>query len=85
MKEQPLETQGSTDQQSVGQRPIHVTYEPPGPIPQFRPRPKLRQAQAAVNTENKRRVYPSPTARRVQNISREVPTDAETGNAKKSN
>lgn len=41
MKEQTPETTEHVIQDSIGQRPIHATYEPPGPLPQFRPRPKL--------------------------------------------
>lgn len=41
MKEQLIETKDHVIGHSIGQRPIHITYEPPGPLPQFRPRPKL--------------------------------------------
>lgn len=45
MKEQPIETKEHVIGHSIGQRPIHTTYEPPGPLPQFRARPKLSPAQ----------------------------------------
>ena len=41
MKEQPVEDREHVIGQSIAQRPIHTTYEPPGPLPQFRARPKL--------------------------------------------
>ena len=47
MKEQPIETRENGIEHSVGQRPIHATYEPPGPLPEFRARPKLSQVQPA--------------------------------------
>ena len=48
MKEQPVEVGRSAVDYSIGQRPIHDTYEPPNPIPQFRPRPKIHQAQPPI-------------------------------------
>ena len=48
MKEQHVEVGRSAVDYSVGQRPIHDTYEPPNPIPQFRQRPKLHQAQPPI-------------------------------------
>ena len=44
MKEQPIETREHMIGHSIGQRPIHTSYEPPGPLPQFRPRPKISPA-----------------------------------------
>lgn len=44
MKEQPVENREHVIGHSISQRPIHATYEPPGPVPQFRPRPKLSPA-----------------------------------------
>ena len=41
MKEQPIETREHVIGHSIGQRPIHTSYEPPAPLPQFRPRPKV--------------------------------------------
>ena len=32
MKEQPIETKEYVIGHSIGQRPIHTTYEPPGPV-----------------------------------------------------
>lgn len=54
MKEQPLDTQAAVQEHPVAQRPIHASYEPPNPVPQFRPRPKLRQAPVST-----RRLYPT--------------------------
>ncbi len=48
MKEQPLGIGRSAVDYAVGQRPVHDTYEPPNPIPQFRPRPKVHQAQPPI-------------------------------------
>lgn len=48
MKEQHVEVGRSAVDYSIGQRPIHDTYEPPNPIPQFRQRPKLHQAQPPI-------------------------------------
>ncbi len=54
MKEQQTEIQSEVIEQSVGQRPIHVSYEPPEPLPQFRRRPKLRHTSVST----RRRLYP---------------------------
>ena len=37
MKEQPVESREYVLGHSIGQRPIHTIYEPPEPLPQFRP------------------------------------------------
>ena len=81
MKEQPIETREHVIGHSIGQRPIHTTYEPPGPLPQFRTRPKLGQAQPAP----KKRAPASATAAKLaQNTSIEVPADSKASNAQKS-
>ena len=80
MKEQPIETRDNGIEHSVGQRPIHTTYEPPGPLPQFRARPKLSQAQPAT----KKQAAPSTTVKPAQNVSPEV-TAASGGAAPKKN
>ena len=64
MKEQVTEGRGQDIQESIGQRPIHTTYEPPGPLPQFRPRPKL--SRAPVQPEPPRRPPVSATIRKRQ-------------------
>ncbi|MDD9973736.1 MAG: hypothetical protein OXU27_09055 [Candidatus Poribacteria bacterium] len=80
MKEQPIETREHVIGHSIGQRPIHTTYEPPGPLPQFRTRPKLGQPQPAP----KKRAPASATVKLAQNTSIEVPAKSETADAKKS-
>ena len=72
MKEQPIETRENGIEHSVGQRPIHATYEPPGPLPEFRARPKLSQVQPA----RKEQAAPSTTGRPEQNVSPEVAVDS---------
>ena len=80
MKEQPIETREHVIGHSIGQRPIHTTYEPPGPLPQFRTRPKLGQSKPAP----KKRAPASATVKLAQNTSIEVPAKSEAPNAKKS-
>jgi hypothetical protein len=72
MKEQPIETRENGIEHSVGQRPIHTTYEPPGPLPQFRARPKLSQAQPTTQKQ----AAPSTTVKQGQNVSPEVVADS---------
>lgn len=74
MKEQPLETREHVIGHSVGQRPIHTTYEPPEPLPQFRARPKINQSQPTVRT----RTPVSTPTKLAQNTSIEVPAKSET-------
>lgn len=82
MKEQPIETKEHVIGHSIGQRPIHTTYEPPGPLPQFRARPKL--SPAPPQTVPKKRTPPSTTAKVAQNTSIKVPADSETAASEKS-
>ncbi len=82
MKEKPIETKEYVIGQSIGQRPIHTTYEPPGPLPQFRARPKLSPAQPQPG--QKKRTPPSTTTKLAQNTSIEVPADSETAAEKSS-
>lgn len=56
MKEQPTETREHVIGHSIGQRPIHTTYEPPGPLPQFRPRPKLSPEAESVPKQAPKRL-----------------------------
>ncbi len=79
MKEQPIETRENGIDHSVGQRPIHTTYEPPGPLPQFRARPKLIQAQPTP----KKQAAPSTTVKQGQNTSPEVAADSGSAAPKK--
>lgn len=81
MKEKPIETKEYVIGQSIGQRPIHTTYEPPGPLPQFRARPKLNPAQQPAP---KKRTPASTATKLAQNTSIEVPTDSETAASEKS-
>ena len=57
MKEQPIEDREHVIGHSIGQRPIHATYEPPGPLPQFRPRPKLSPASSQPQPVPKRLLH----------------------------
>ena len=81
MKEQPIETREHVIGHSIGQRPIHTTYEPPGPLPQFRTRPKLGQSKPAPK---KRAPASTAAAKLAQNTSIEVPADSKTADAQKS-
>ena len=65
MKEQPTETRENGVEHSIAQRPIHATYEPPRPLPQFRARPKLSQVQPATKKQTPASVPVKPE----QNIS----------------
>ncbi len=80
MKEQPIETREHVIGHSIGQRPIHTTYEPPGPLPQFRTRPKVGQPQPAPK---KRTPASTAAAKLAQNTSIEVPADSKTADARK--
>jgi hypothetical protein len=80
MKEQPIETERNAIDYSVGQRPIHEIYEPPNPIPRFRPRPKLHQAQPSTS----RPAYPI-TKKLMQDTSSAGTVDSQAADSKKSN
>ena len=81
MKEQPVEVGRSAVDYSVGQRPVHDTYEPPDPIPQFRPRPKVYQAQPPI----KRPAYSTITQRLTKERVPEASAQPQTAEPKKSN
>ena len=81
MKEQPIETKEHVIGHSIGQRPIHTTYEPPGPLPQFRARPKL--SPTPPKPVPKKRTPASTNTKLAQNTSIEVPADSETAAAEK--
>ena len=81
MKEQPVENREHVIGHSIGQRPIHATYEPPGPLPQFRPRPKLSPASqpqpvpkrllhVASAVKATQRVSPEPSSEQESRVSR---------------
>lgn len=80
MKEQPIETREHVIGHSIGQRPIHTTYEPPGPLPQFRTRPKVGQSQPAP----KKRAAAPATGKLARNTSIEVPPKSGAADPKKS-
>jgi len=81
MKEQPVGVGRSAVDYSVGQRPIHDTYEPPNPIPQFRPRLKVHQAQPPI----KRPAYSTITQRLTKEGVPEASAKPQTAQSKKSN
>ena len=78
MKEQPVEIRENNIENSIGQRPIHATYEPPGPLPQFRARPRLTEVQSQPQPVAERRPARSATAKLAQNTSIQVPSNSET-------
>ena len=82
MKEQPIGIGKDPIDHSVGQRPINETYEPPNPIPQFRPRPKLQQAQPPPT---RRPGHPTLTKKLAQEARPEVPTNSRVADSQKSN
>ena len=79
MKEQPVEVGRSAVDYSIGQRPIHDTYEPPNPIPQFRPRPKIHQSQPPI----KRPVYSTITQRLKKEAAPQVSAKPQTADSGK--
>ena len=80
MKEQPVGVGRDPIDYSVGQRPIHENYEPPDPIPQFRPRPKLQHAQPLPV---KRPGFSSITTKRSQMASPETAKVSQAAGSKK--
>ena len=78
MKEQPIETRDHNIENPIGQRPIHATYEPPGPLPQFRARPRLTQVQPQAQPVAEKRPDRSANAKLAQNTSIQVPPNSET-------
>ena len=84
MKEQPIETREHVIGHSIGQRPIHTTYEPPEPLPQFRPRPKL-SPQSQPQPVPKRLLNVAAAVKQTQKAGSEaVPSEKETAAPKKS-
>ena len=78
MKEQPIETRDHNIENPIGQRPIHATYEPPGPLPQFRARPRLTEVQPQAQPVAESRSNQSTNAKLAQNTSIQVPPNSET-------
>ena len=86
MKEQPIENREHVIGHSIGQRPIHATYEPPEPLPQFRPRPKLSPASSQPQPVPKRLLHVASAVKSTQRTSSEASPEQETTPApKKSN
>ena len=83
MKEQPVETREHVIGHSIGQRPIHATYEPPGPLPQFRPRPKL-SPQSQQKPVPRRLLHVAAAVKETQKSASEVSPEKETTAPKKS-
>ena len=83
MKEQPIETRERVIGHSIGQRPIHTSYEPPGPLPQFRPRPKVSPASPQPQPVPKRLLHVASTAKTTQKVSPEVPVETGTAPTRK--
>lgn len=79
MKAQSDKIERSPVDYSIGHRPIHETYEPPNPIPQFRPRPKLHQVQIST----RRPAYPQIAKQPAQSTPPEVSTGSQTAGSKK--
>ena len=78
MKEQPVGVGRSAIDYSVGQRPVHNTYEPPNPIPQFRARPKIHQGEPPI----KRPAYSTITQRLTKQVSTEASLDPQKADVK---
>ena len=78
MKEQPIENREHVIGHSIGQRPIHTTYEPPGPLPQFRPRPKLSPVSPQAQPVPKRLLHVASAVKSTQRGSSEAPSEQET-------
>ncbi len=78
MKEQPIETREHVIGHSIGQRPIHTSYEPPGPMPQFRPRPKVSPAPPQPQSVPKRLLHVASTVKATQKAAPETSAKKET-------
>ena len=77
MKEQPVEDREHVIGHSIGQRPIHTTYEPPGPLPQFRARPKLSPASPQPQPVPKRLLHVASAVKATQKVSPDVSVERE--------
>ena len=84
MKEQPTENREHVIGHSIGQRPIHTSYEPPGPLPQFRPRPKVSPASPQPQPVPKRLLHVASAVKSTQKISSELSSEQETAPSPKS-
>ena len=84
MKEQPIETKEHVIGHSIGQRPIHTTYEPPSPLPQFRPRPKLSPSQSQQQPVPRRLLHVAAAVKETQKAAPEAAPEQKTAAPKKS-
>ena len=84
MKEQPVENREHVIGHSIGQRPIHTTYEPPGPLPQFRPRPKLSPVSSQPQPVPKRLLHVASAVKSTQKASPETSSEQEPKPSQKS-
>ncbi|MCE2414222.1 hypothetical protein J4G07_09475 [Candidatus Poribacteria bacterium] len=75
MKEQPIETREHVIGHSIGQRPIHTSYEPPGPLPQFRPRPKLSPVSSKPQPVPKRLLHVASAVKATQKSAPEAASE----------
>ncbi len=83
MKEQSTENREHVIGHSIGQRPIHTFYEPPGPLPQFRSRPKLSLASSQSQPVPKR-LHVAPNVKATQKASSEISSEQEIPLSRKS-
>lgn len=77
MKEQPVENREHVIGHSIGQRPIHTTYEPPGPLPQFRARPKISPVSPEPQPIPKRLLHVASAVKATQKASPETSSGQE--------
>lgn len=84
MKDQPIENREHVIGHSIGQRPIHTSYEPPGPLPQFRPRPKLSPASSQPQPVPKRLLHVASAVKSTQKTSSAASSEQETARSPKS-
>ena len=84
MKEQPVESGEYVLGHSIGQRPIHTTYEPPEPLPQFRPRPKLSPVSPQPQPVPKRLLHVASAVKSTQKVAPEASPEQETTPSQKS-
>ena len=77
MKEQSIETREHVIGHPIGQRPIHTSYEPPGPLPQFRPRPKVSPASPQPQPVPKRLLHVASAVKTTQKSASETSVEKE--------
>ena len=84
MKEQPIESREHVIGHSIGQRPIHTIYEPPSPLPQFRPRPKLSPSQSQQQPVPRRLLHVAAAVKETQKAASEASPEQKPQHRKKS-